>query len=1059
MPSTALTGLSNALLVDKEKKLTDLQTLNAKLAKLQGVSVMTTPTGGRVTVTNPAKENAVADKAGMAGGSVAWSNGASVMNSSLTNPTEAPVFVPGTVEEGTTSQDVKEMTTEINSYFEGGPLPKSATSPIAQSKISTLTLKRGDLQNKIDEISLTQQLISEILDKRANGELFEPKLNLSALDMEALTPTLRNQVESVIEDTNEFVTNQIVAPFAANQLLLNALNAQLSGLDVFSPVFDLDYGPPISAGNKFVLSEDGLYYNSRTEPVPDLTPMPTSGDMWTLEYASNVGGRGVSFSEEDGIDGAGTIFNLNDDIGKTNPRVLQFYEYDDVLQQFKDDKQAQMLEVSGHITEILANGYAASDAVVQSYTSQLGTVASLYDKKIKKRQRQLEIAAIYGRSTFFVTGRQHPLGQGLFFKFIPASGKAFEYKLAWKQLPDHLKSVYFATLEGGQTVAWDRNTSEIVDVPNREAIVAQTGMWEEIPRIPINDFSYLKEADVPLPLQKKLTLFSEDLDTIIAPYQAKYVVAPQSLPENFTDKLSVDMIGYGDWVHREGGYSGISSTSLSAQGPLFKSLTDDIVADQLLTCYNFLDPAAVTQASSNIYALNNAAEGSTRLDAKLVGHNRNFVYPKGVGTAFLGGTIVDGRATMDQTWEEVYGSYVRLPNNAKDYAEYKLPYNGSKELDNLFYNQDGVTFDFWAYVPNVHSDMTDRHRYRLVLANENSGPVNSNYITANINRVSRTNVGSTAFLGDTGTTDTSRTIGMIMGWRDRGSPEETSNFESSGLEFIIAPTVGQNQKYTDNPDKSWGHSICIADSYSGTVAPTSGDVTQYGMYIPSALTNNSGSSIADVEDKFVHFNIAFDYQANEVRIALNGEHLTTSSLRETLGGDPSNSVTPTAVKFPPANTVPGDPRTQSFLGRGVRQESVSDSNVRFPVFTPWIIGGGYSDTIPKVKGSNFRPMGFLGSNTNNTYQGTSYNSDLVKMDIGSGASMVKGIAGQHVPPLSNYEGGSTGASNKKFMRSGLDGYIGSFKIYRKPLSTKEAKKNFDAQKGFFENVVLASGEK
>ena len=39
----------------------------------------------------------------------------------------------------------------------------------------------------------------------------------------------------------------------------------------------------------------------------------------------------------------------------------------------------------------------------------------------------------------------------------------------------------------------------------------------------------------------------------------------------------------------------------------------------------------------------------------------------------------------------------------------------------------GLTIDFWAYVPRVFSDMDDNHRYRLAFANENSGPVASNY--------------------------------------------------------------------------------------------------------------------------------------------------------------------------------------------------------------------------------------------------------------------------------------------------------------------------------------------
>ena len=99
------------------------------------------------------------------------------------------------------------------------------------------------------------------------------------------------------------------------------------------------------------------------------------------------------------------------------------------------------------------------------------------------------------------------------------------------------------------------------------------------------------------------------------------MVAPTDRPARSVESLAVDPIGLGDWTHRE------TSGSLSATTPLYKSLTDDIVSDGLLVCYNFLDPDAVTQPSGTVYALNNAAEGSTRLDAKLVGWDKSLVLP------------------------------------------------------------------------------------------------------------------------------------------------------------------------------------------------------------------------------------------------------------------------------------------------------------------------------------------------------------------------------------------------------------------------------------------------
>lgn len=168
------------------------------------------------------------------------------------------------------------------------------------------------------------------------------------------------------------------------------------------------------------------------------------------------------------------------------------------------------------------------------------------------------------------------------------------------------------------------------------------------------------------------------------------MVAPINQPRRSIESLAVDPIGLGDWTHRQ------TSGSLSATAPLYKSLTDDVVANDLVVCYNFLDPEAITQPSGNLYALNNAAEGSNRMDGKLVGFDPSLVFPSGVGQAYLRGTIFDERAAHGVNWTDIKGSYVRMPNSTKDYSLLRpnIPYRGATPLDNLFYSQSGITLDF-----------------------------------------------------------------------------------------------------------------------------------------------------------------------------------------------------------------------------------------------------------------------------------------------------------------------------------------------------------------------------
>ena len=1045
IPTNALTSLVNAMTVDREEKNVELGATNAKMSKLQGTSTLRTPTQGRISVSNGGTPAAREQQEAMLEPANNVANGAALLNSSGTNPSGAPVFVPGTVPTGTTSEQVDTMNSEINDYFSSQV--KVALGVLVVQKLSALQQKSSNLQVEVDELTNTIDTATEILEKRATGELPNPQLNIQALDTQSLPPSIAQKVEVAAAANEKYIQSQVIAPYIENQKLIQTLTAQASGVfEDVQPVFDLDFGPPISTNERFVLSKDGLYYDSRSGDVPDVIPYPVSADMWNLQYPSNRGGRGLSFTEEDGESTVNTIFDLNVPYQEENPRVEAFQLYDDVLQQFEDDKQSHMTQVSGYIAEILANGYGATDAIVQSYTAQLGAVASVYDSKIRKRKRQLTIAAIFGRDSFIVTNRQHPLGEGLFFQYEPPTGKAFEYKLQYKDLPDAIKTINLYQLDGGQTVAYNTQTKKVVDEVESQNILAKVGFWKEIPRIPINDFSYLKQSDIPLQTQKQLTLFSEDLDTIIAPYQAKYVIGPTDMPPTSVDSLAVDPIGFGDWVHRE------TSGSLSATTPLYKSLTDDIISEDLLVCYNFLDPDAVTEPSGTLYALNNAAEGSNRLDGKLVGYDKSFVFPSGVGQAYFGGTIFDERGQRSALWADVKGSYVRLPNSTKDYNVLKpnIPYNGARPLDNLFYSKEGVTIDFWAYVPKVYRDMTDEHRYRLVFANENSGPAQTDYLTATTQ--SNASPGKGLIPGGT---NFNRTIGMIMGWRDRGSPAPAGT-NTSGLEFCIAPTVGQNQSYDTTPTTTWGHSVCIAETWATSAGntPSAVEVKQVGMYIPSSVLNSSGTGIQDVSSGYHHISVSFDYVNEDVNFHLDGELLTTSSLSDVLGGNPDDTTLPTSVKMDLDDKSDliffNDPTVESFLGNTIYDERCTPERVAFPVFTPWIIGGGYTDNIPKIPGTDYKPQGFLGSNTNNTHQGTVRGDTLITTTIGGELYPV----GQHDPPLSAPKGG--GSPTRIIPRSGLDGYIGSFKIYTRALTTTEAKHNYTSQKGFFKNILLPS---
>ena len=141
-----------------------------------------------------------------------------------------------------------------------------------------------------------------------------------------------------------------------------------------------------------------------------------------------------------------------------------------------------------------------------------------------------------------------------------------------------------------------------------------------------------------------------------------------------------------------------------------------------------------------------------------------------------------------------------------------------------------------------------------------------------------------------------------------------------------------------------------------------------------------------------------DPKVNELRFYLDGNLLITSSLSYCFGQK---------KHFPVA--VPTFTQGNSFEYGG----SSTSWNVIAPIlgggpkwnfgaaysFTPWIVGGGYTDgNMVDDKGFHF---------------------------------------------LNEYGG----------ISSGLKGHVGSLKFYKKPLNNKEVLQNYDAQKGLFKNIT------
>ena len=283
---------------------------------------------------------------------------------------------------------------------------------IAAIKLALLTALRAALMALIIKLLADQNKITSTLQGRADGSLKEPKIDWS-------NPALNEYLESVepgdlaqIERHKEFMANNVVKPYKQNAAGIAAYQAQFKAkadvLEEEENPFDIIFGPPISTTGKFVLSQDGLYYDSRGGGVPNVVAQEILASNWQLKYNPNKGGKGVLLGENRLKNYSNTVFS--DQYTETNDVVDFLYDNDDILQAFLSDKAIQTNEVSGQISELVASGYSRSSALVQNYYRSVAAISRDYDDKIRKRKKQLQVAGLFG--TYTITDRGFPLGDG-----------------------------------------------------------------------------------------------------------------------------------------------------------------------------------------------------------------------------------------------------------------------------------------------------------------------------------------------------------------------------------------------------------------------------------------------------------------------------------------------------------------------------------------------------------------------------------------------------------------------------------------------------------------------
>ena len=496
--SNALTSLSNGLTAQAQDAMKKAAQLGARASKLSGDYSIQKPGAGRVTVKSETKS-------GQAASNKAQETAAPIASTSdsmtLLESEGHSIFEEGTDPNpnGTTLADVHELQTQLNTHF-----PTPDVSEIASknknlsAEIKELSAKQSSLLAKGKEAEDAISVINNILAMRASGDLSEPKLNLGALDL----PSLTDKQQATVDMYREYVTNRVIKPYKDNKAAFNALKAQLVEKKEEAPLFDLVYGPPISTKGKFILSEDGLYYDSRGGGIPEVVAEQIASNNWNLLYAPNKGGKGVKFGDDDLDTFANTIFS--ESFTDSSPLVEKLFLNDDILQGLAADRRTHIAELEDQLQAFAEDGYAKSSALVVNWNKSLAAVGASYNDRIKRRKKQLQIAGLFG--PFTITDNSFPLGPGYIITPVDTNN------------PPIGNSV---DAGAGNTAT---NTADSLG-PTFLSVNFSGLQQMVIDRIPVNDFSYLRGTGVSptLEAQESTVLHSGDVNDVILPLVPKYV--------------------------------------------------------------------------------------------------------------------------------------------------------------------------------------------------------------------------------------------------------------------------------------------------------------------------------------------------------------------------------------------------------------------------------------------------------------------------------------------------------------------------------------------------------
>ena len=312
--------------------------------------------------------------------------GSTALECQANGGTWIPDAPPGTCH-GAEGDDEQTCLDNGGTWLPGGivepPGGIGAFGPQGPDPETQFAIARGEMQEAIDfsdKCNAQLKVIGGIFDKRVNDPTAEPVLRVGGDGIPEAILAGTNIRRTTAEDWTRLLAGDVEV----------GLDGEL--VDQAVKIFRLEYGPPKAKQGQFILTIDGLYYDSQSGGVPDVptVSLPPAGERYLNKYSPNLGGKGTPIGLDQLDIFIDTLFDPN--LISDDPLLHKYYDGDHLLQQLISEKSKHLNDLTTQINNATAAGSGTS--VVYNMRQALMSNTAKHDSRIDKRKKQIELAVV-----------------------------------------------------------------------------------------------------------------------------------------------------------------------------------------------------------------------------------------------------------------------------------------------------------------------------------------------------------------------------------------------------------------------------------------------------------------------------------------------------------------------------------------------------------------------------------------------------------------------------------------------------------------------------------------